>query len=773
MRISGESIIGTSLPRVDAVEKVTGAAVYTGDLVIPGMGHGAVLRSPIPHGRIARIDTRRAEAVTGVLCVVTGRDLHELDPYYGMAIKDQPVLAVDRVRYEGEPVAAVAAVDAWTAREAAALIEVEYEDLPAVITLDDALAPGAPLVHQTVRAAGTFIDLRTISDQTTLSSNVCHEFSWSRGDITRGFAEADVVFDDSFTFPPVNHCMLESFVALARVERDGITVWASTQHPYPVRRELAQIFRLPQSKVRIIVPYVGGAYGAKSYTKIEPLAAVLSWKAGRPVHLALSMTEAFWTLTRHGARCRLRTGVKRDGTLVARECWVYYDSGAYADVGPRVARRGGYKAPGPYRIPHMRTTSYLVYTNKVPGGAYRGYAVPQIAWAYESQLDVIAEALKIDPVELRLRNLLRRGEEFAPGDLPIDGDLCGDLEAVAAGIDWRRDALGPHQGRGIGIAVKDTFSASISEAVVRLNADGSVIVFASTVEIGQGARTILTQIVAEELGVPPDQIVVAFPDTHVTPYDQATSASRSTVAMGEAVQVAARDVRRQLLVVAARMLEVEPDTLAIRDGVVITPDRSVAIGDVISDHFGMPGGELIGVGTNTRVRRETPLGAGTPFWEVGLGAAAVAVDPETGVVRVARYVTGADVGRALNPLQVEGQDEGAAMNGLGHTLFEEMVWQDGVLINPGLLDYRVPRFDDLPDVFSSLIIENRDGPGPFGSKGMGESGLMATAPAVARAIHHAVGARIKDLPLTPEKVWRAIKRTPPTGVVAAAGAVAD
>jgi len=754
-RAGGAGVVGTPLPRVDAVEKVTGAAVYTGDLVLPLMAHGAVVRSPIAHGRIVRIDTARAAAVPGVLCVVTARDLEGLDPYYGIAIKDQPILAIDRVRYEGEPVAAVAAVDAWTAREAASLVEVEYEDLPALMTIDEALAPDAPLLHETARASGTFNDLAMIQGEVASRSNVCHEFSWSRGDVEDGFAQAEVIFDDTFVFPPVNHCMLEPYVAIARWEQGELTVWAATQHPYPVRRELAQIFRLPQNRVRVIVPYVGGAYGGKSYTKIEPLAALLALRAGRPVRLALSMAEAFHTLSRHGARCRIRTGVRRDGTLVARECWVHYDCGAYADVGPRVARRGGYKAPGPYRIPHMRTTSYLVYTNKVPGGAYRGYAVPQIAWAYESQMDIIADALGIDPLVLRVRNLLRRGEEYAPGDLPIDGDLAGDLEQVAARLGW--DApLAPGHGRGIGIAVKDTLSASVSEAVVRLNADGSVIVLTSTVEIGQGSRTVLTQIVAEELGVPPGQIVIAFPDTHITPYDQATSGSRSTVVMGEAVQAAARDVRQQLLAAAGRLWEVPPEALQVRDGMIVGPARAASFAEVLTAHFGMPGGELVGVGTNTRVPRTTPVGAGTPFWEVGLGAAEVAVDPETGAVTVVRYISGADVGRALNPRQAEGQDEGAAMNGVGHALFEEMVWERGVLLNPGLVDYRVPRFDDLPAEFHSVIIENGDGPGPFGSKGIGESGLMATAPALARAIAQAVGVRITDLPLTPEKIWRAL-----------------
>jgi CO/xanthine dehydrogenase Mo-binding subunit len=452
----------------------------------------------------------------------------------------------------------------------------------------------------------------------------------------------------------------------------------------------------------------------------------------------------------------MKTGVKRDGTLVARQCTAHYQIGAYADVGPRVVQKAGYTACGPYRIPHVQIDTYAVYSNTVNSVAFRGYGVPQLAWAYESQMDMIAECLGLDALDIRLQNLLRRGEAFAPGDLPIDCDFHGSLKQAAEAIGWGQPA-GPRQGRGLACVIKAPLAPSISSAVARMHADGSVTLLAGTVEIGQGARTVLAQIVAEELALPLAWVRLALPEFGMSPYDQATSSSRSTTLMGLALQTAAQDLRQQLLEIAAEHLHIHIDHLTLRDGAVETPDGRYPYADIIERHFGLPGGELIGRGIYRGVRG-APLGGVAPFWEVSLAAAQVEVDEDTGHVQLQKYVSIADVGKAIHPLQCEAQEEGGVMMGIGHTLFEHMVYQDGQLLNPGLIDYRIPTMHDLPEELRSILVENADGPGPYGAKGIGESGLMPTAPAIANALARALGVRLKELPLTPERVRAAIAR---------------
>lgn len=749
-------VVGQPVPRVDAVDKVTGQARYISDLVVPGMLEARILRSPLTHARITRIDVSGALAVPGVVAVVTGEDLGDIDPYYGVAYKDQPILAMARVRYEGEPVAAVAAIDALAAEEAVERIEVEYDELPEVTTLDESLAEGAPLVHEHLRPSGHFRDLRSL--RPVAGTNICHHYHYQRGDGKRGLEEAEVIVEDEYTFPSVQHVSLESFVAIARWDGDLLTVWAGTQHPFPVRKELAEIFGLGQHQVRVVVPLIGGAFGQKCYTKIEPLAAVLARRAGQPVRVSLSLSDAFRTLRRHPARIWIRTGAMRDGTLVGREARLWLETGAYADVGPRVTNKAGYRTIGPYRWRHLEVDAYTVYTNRVPAGAFRGYGGPQASWAGESQLDHLAEILGMDPFELRARNLLNRGEEYSPGDTLLDGDLRQSLQAAATVVEWTRPA--PRgRGKGIAIAIKDGGGThTVSTSVVRLHADGTASVYAGSVEVGQGPRTVMAQIAAEALALPPERVTVHEPDTGTTPYDQGTSASRSTTLMGYAVSQAAHDVRAQLVEIAQRLFEAPADIIALRDGAAWAGPRSASYAELLVHHFGMSGGELVGRGTFRPGVFEGPLGGATTFWEGGAGAAEVEVDEETGEVRVTRYATVADVGRAINPVLCECQDEGAAMQGLGHTLFEEMVFERGQLLTTSLIDYRVPLMSDLPDEFASRLVENADGPGPYGAKGVGESGIIAPGPAVASAVSAAVGLRMRELPLTPERVWQALRQ---------------
>lgn len=747
--------VGTSAVRADAREKVTGRAIFITDIRIPGMVHAKLWRSPLPHARIKGIDTTQAAAAPDVLAVLTADDFADWDRFFGPAYKDQPILAIDRVRFAGEPVVAVVARSEQAAQMAVDLIDVELEELPAVTTLDAALAPDAPLLHDNLRLAGHFRDLSNL--RAVPGTNICHHFQFERGDIEAGFAVADEVFEDVFTFPMVHHYSMEPHLAIAQVENDQITVWASTQHPFPVRKEIAEMIGLPLSRVQIIVPYLGGAFGNKSYTKIEPLVVALARKVGRPVRLALSAEESFKTVRRAAARVHLKTGVKRDGTIVARQCTAHFQIGAYADVGPRIVQKSGYTAGGPYRIPNLRIDTHAVYSNTVNSVAFRGYGVPQLAWAYESQMDIIAERLGIDALAIRLHNLLKRGEIFAAGDLPVDADFHGSLQRVAEAIGWGQPA-GERQGRGLACVIKAPLAPSISTAIARMHADGSVTLLTGTVEMGQGARTVLPQIVAEELALPLAWVRLTLPEFGMSTYDQATSSSRSTTLMGLALQAAARDIRQQLLELAAEQMQTHLDHLTLRDSGVEGPDGRRSYAEIIAQHFGLPGGELLGRGIY-QGERGAPLGGVAPFWEVSLAAADVEVDDETGQVRVRRYISVADVGKAINPLQCEAQEEGGVMMGLGHTFFENMVYADGQLLNPSLLDYRLPAMHDLPDDLRSILVENADGPGPYGSKGIGESGLMPTAPAIANAIAQATGVRLKTLPLTPERVQQALRRS--------------
>jgi CO/xanthine dehydrogenase Mo-binding subunit len=397
-------VVGHAEPRSDGDEKVTGKAIYTVDVKLPGMAHGKILRSPYAHARLTRVDASKAEKLPGVFAVVTRADQRRLG-MFGAAYKDQTIVAVDKVRYAGDPVAAVAAVDEATAAEALALIEIDYEDLPAVTSIEEALAPGAALVHEASASGGELMGQRYEAPKEFSGTNLCYRFSYAKGDVEEGFKQADHVFEDTFTFPRVQHFSMEPHATVADVEGDRITLWAGTQEPFTLREHLAEIFRTPLNKIRVIVPYVGGGYGGKLAVKTEPLAAALSWKAKRPVRLAHTIEESFRTVTRHPARVKIKTGVMKDGKLVARQCLIYMETGAYADAGPRVTQKAGYRCFGPYRLPHMKTDAYTVYTNTVPAGAYRGFGTLQVAWAYESQMDIIADKLGLDPLEFRLKTL--------------------------------------------------------------------------------------------------------------------------------------------------------------------------------------------------------------------------------------------------------------------------------------------------------------------------------------------------------------------------------
>ena len=748
--------VGVSAPRVDGIEKVTGEAKFTGDLNWPGMLEAKVLRSPFPHAIIETIDISKAEASPGVTAILTRDDLTDIDPYYGNCLRDRAVVATERVRFVGEPVAVVAAENALAAEEALSLIEVGYRELPCVPDMDAALTEGAPRLHDQFASTGEFHDVAGVGEN--FGGNICHRENFIKGNPQAAFVQAEEIIDETFEYPMVCQYAMEPHTAIGRFNSAGITLWSSSAHPFLVRSELAHMFHLPHARVEVIVPYVGGAYGSKSYFKIEPLAVAIARKTGgRPVRLTQSITESMLTTRRHSARIRIRTGVKRDGTLVAREADVLLDTGAYADNGPRVAKRAISRILGPYRLDHCRVNVLAVYTNTVPAGSMRSIGGPQTIWALESHMETIADRLGLDPFEYRRQNLLRRGEILKPGATPIDADLGEGMAAALKPFQAAGAKQQPGRGIGVSIGVSDSEAMPVSVALVRLLADSSVILIAGTTEVGQGARTILSQIVAQELAIPVERVSMQGTDTGVTPFDRSTGASRSTTVMGSAVKAAAEDLRRQLIDAAAEVFHTSTNTITLDNGEVCSADKRLSYGQVISVFFGMPGGELIGRGT---MRPGPSLGSMFPlFWETGMGGASVDVDTDSGEIKIERYVTIADVGKAINPMQAEGQDEGAAIQGLGATLFESLVYDQGQALNANLVDYRVPRFTDLPNHFESYLVENEDGPGPYGAKGMGESGVVSVAPAIGNALYRATGARVRTLPLTPERVWRALKKT--------------
>jgi len=723
--------VGQNVLRVDGVEKVTGKAKFTGDLAIPGMLYGKILRSPFPHARIISIDASRAEALPGVAAVLTAADISDLDPYYN----GRPVIAIKKVRYVGEPVAAVAAENQETAEEALSLIDVQYEELPPAVGLEAALSKGAPLIHENA------------------SGNICSHEHVEKGNIEESFAESDEIFEDTFTFPMVYHYALEPHSVIADFSDEGITVWSSAQHPFQVRGDIAKIFGLHPTKVRMVIPFLGGGFGSKSYTKFEPLVVALARKAKRPVKICNSVTESMLTVRRHGAKVRLKTGVKRDGTLVAREAEIYLDTGGYADNGPAVAIRAATRVLGPYRIPHVRSDAYAVYTNSGSAGSFRAIGAPQTIFASESQMDIIASKLSIDPTELRLKNFLKKGEELRPKLRGMDANLASSLKKLVSASQWKRRSKKKGAAMGLACGATNAGATPISVAMVRLQSDGSLAVFAGSTEMGQGVRTVLSQIIADEMSLPLEAIHIGGADTKVTPYDSSTGSSRSTTLMGLAVQRAARDLKNQLIKIGAGAFRAKPSQIRLVDGAMICGEARLTFREAMTRRFGGPGGELIGHGdVGPEITGTLPV-----FWEIGMGSAELDVDQETGEVTIKRYVSVADVGKAIHPEQCVGQEEGAAMMGIGHTMFEQMIYEGGQLVNSNLVDYRVPTFADVPKEFHTVLVENEDGPGPHGARGMGEGGLVSVAPAITNALARGLGIRIKDLPLTPERVWHALK----------------
>jgi carbon-monoxide dehydrogenase large subunit len=763
------TVVGKPVTRVDAQEKVTGEAIYGYDLVLPNMLYGKVLFSPKPHAKIKRIDIEKAKRVPGVHAVITGQDA----PWtHGESIKDKPFLAQERVRYIGEPVAAVAAEDEDTAQAAVKLIEVEYGDLPAYLDPEEACKPGAVPIHEDFASYRKMEFIATSSDM----PNVCEHFKLRTGEVEIGFRDSDLILEERYSVPVIQHAAMEPHSSHAQVnpETGRVTVWVANDAPFRALHEISEALELPKERIRFINPLQGGGFGSKGGLKVEPIAVALAYHTrGRPVRVKFNREETFIsTLTRHEAVIYIKSGVKRDGRLCARQMTIFWGAGAYAEKSPTVCIRGSLPAPGPYRIPHVKVDGYAVYTNKPVAGSFRGYGIPQGAWACEQHTDELALRLRMDPLDFRLKNVFVEGDTSYWGEKLYAVGLKDTLTKAAESIEWGKKgskgegSKGLKVGKGLACIQKPTRTPTTSQAGVAVNSKGEITVLAGTVEIGQGCNTILSQIAAEELKVPIEKVRMHPLDTDLIPFDASTTSSRSTYHMGNAVRRASIDAREKIALMAAPMLEAKEEDVAFSDGKVHLkdqPEMSLTIGEVIRRKMG-PDAVLRGDGSYTyEIGKDLDLETGhsehaSAFYMYATQAAEVTVDEETGRVRILRMSAAHDLGKAINPLNCVAQIEGGLAMGIGSALHEHLVVDDqGKVRNPSFLDYHLVTSLDLPEMIP-IIVECAEPEGPYGAKGLGEPGLAPTPAAIGNAVTAALGVRIHDLPLTPERVYWAIQK---------------
>jgi len=743
--------VGRSVPRLESRQKVTGRAEYVHNLSLPGMLHIKVFRSTIAHGRILSIDTSAAEAIEGVYRVVTGEDIKKIIPvpYYGPAFHDQPILALEKVCHVGEPVAAVLASDPHVAENAVRLITAQYEELPAVYDEVEAMTSAAK-VHDILKPAGTFADLKHLVGKR--DTNIALDYHLSRGDFEKACRDADHVLAHEFRTQQVMHTPLEPMVSAADPRDDMLTIYTASQSPSFVRMEISRLLGWPENRVRVKVPFLGGGFGAKLYIKLEALVAALALIVQRPAKLSLSMEEQFYTITKHATTFRIKSAFNKDGRITGRSCEVYWNGGAYADIGPRVTQKSGFTAPGPYDIDNVVIDSYSLYTNRPPAGALRGFGIPQLVWAYESHTDLIARELGMDPLEFRRKNILREGRPQATGTKMRDAAIDVVLETVAKRLNWSapfdRGQGHLRRGRGIAVGFKASISPTTSVAIVKVDADGSVSLTMGTVDMGQGSDTAMAQIVAETMDIRAEAVRVVHPDTDFTPYDMATLGSRSTFHMGHAVKRAAEHARDQLAELA--------------DSLGVLPGSNLPWRELFVMKYGMQAGNVIGIGSFKPDYASPDKATGlsenvTPFWMIGGAGVEVEIDTETGEIRVLKLYNAADLGRALNPKVVETQLSGASLMQLGFTLYENMDFDAGQVTNASFADYKIPGIHDVPWIMGNDIVQADQTNGPYGSKGVGESATFGLSPAIANAIHDAIGVRLTELPITPEAILRGIR----------------
>jgi CO/xanthine dehydrogenase Mo-binding subunit len=758
--------VGEAVPALESEEKLTGRAQYIADLVRPGMLHGAIVQSPHPHALIRGYDLTQALALPGVRAIVTGDDL---DPAHRMGafIKDEPALALGKVRYVGEIVAAVAADTEATAREAARLVRVDYDVLPPVLDPAQALSPDAPLVHEQSERYARVFDAGT-------QGNLCSRTEFREGDPDAAWAQCDVIVEGTYQTQAQAHLSLEPCGALAEVDPSGrVTLWSANQSVFRVQANVCESLGLPMTRLRCMTPRVGAGFGNKMEPHVQPALVKLALKARRPVKLILSREEDFETVrARHPITIRMRTGARRDGTLVARETELLLDGGAYGDDSPGVLGYALLMNCGPYNIEHVHAHGRVAYTNKLRFGAFRGFGVPQVTFASEQQIDEVARRLSMEPMALRRRNIKRPGDVWFGGQQVHSNELAACLDVIdrempPAATAFPDDAMK----RGRGVAISAHISGLLaSGAIVRMLEDGTLLLNTGAVDIGQGSNTALTQICAEALKVPVDRVAIASPDTDGSPYNWGTTASRVTYVTGRSVVAAAGEVERQLKQHASEMMECDPADLELKPGGEVAlkgvPGKSVSFAAISGRAHWAAGGPIIGSHTwvfdQKTVDPKRAMVLGLPFQQIGIFsfsavAVEVEVDTVTGKVRVVQACAASDVGRVINPVMASGQVEGAFVQGMGFALTEEMVWDGGRLANPTLMDYKIPTMAELPESMRVFFVDSHEPTGPFGAKSVGELGINGVAAAIANAIHDATGARLSRLPMTGERVLAALR----------------
>jgi len=740
------TVVGKRVPLKDASEKVSGRALFTGDMTLPGMLHAKILRSPYAHARVLRVDTSQAEKLPGVKAVLSKNNAPRVKVPVSFDVPSDKVAFDEKVCYVGDEVAAVAAISEEIAEKALKLIKVDYEELPAVFDPEESIKPGAPLIHD------------------DKERNIAGSIEVSSGDVEAGFREADYIFEKVFLTSSQRHAAMETHCAIASFDSASkLTVWTSTQIPFLVQGLLAEYLDIPMSRVRVIKPYLGGGFGSKLDMLVEHICALLSRMTEHPVKLVLTREEEFSaTVSRHAFTIRLKVGVKKDGTLTAIEAHIISNEGAYLyKTGPLGVAAKTLAAT--YKCPNTKFEGHRVYTNIMSAGAYRGYGNPQATFAIESMVDMIAERIGIDPVEFRLKNYRQEGDIGCAG-LPIT--VSGLAECLAKGkeqIGWNRrrkpgDSVNTKK-RGIGMACFTHATGTMgyqpdySAASIRINGDGTVQLFIGVADLGTGSNTTLAQIAAEELGLDLDAVDVITGDTGITSFDMGALASKTLYNAGNAVKAAVADVRQKILLRAAGKLEVKPEALEFKDGRIYikkTPEKGITYRELIREASKGLRGNVTFIGEASFVNTESPLSFGTQFAEVE-------VDTETGQVEVLKMVAIQDNGKAINPMVVEGQIEGALQHSIGYSLTENPILdgETGKMLNPDFANYMVLTALDMPKVEVGLV-ETYEPTGPFGAKGMAELPTVGTAPAIANAIYNAIGTRFTEIPITSEKVFKAI-----------------
>jgi len=766
--------IGENIPRVDARAKVIGSALFADDLQFgPGLLYARIKRSPHPHALINRIDTSKARAVPGVKAVVTGDDF---PGFIGLYLRDRHILCRERVRYVGDPVAGVAAINEQIAEQALELIEVEYEPLPGVFNPEFGASPDATLLHPDLDQyeVANFIFPKP-------GTNVANHFRVRKGDVEAAWPQCSAVIVRTYNIPHIQHVPIEPHVAIARVEQDGrVVLWVSSQSPFAQRNLIAQALGISQSDIRVIAPYVGGGFGSKAGVSMEAVAVAIAMKTkGRPVKLRLTREEEFYAaFVRQGLVAHFKMGCDRDGRILAMENKFYWDGGAYTEYGVNITRASGYSSSGPYDVPNVRTDSYCVYTNHPVGGPMRGFGMPEMHAGLEQCIDDLAHTITMDPVQFRKINCVRTGCTLVTGMTMHPTGLTECLLDSAAGINWgRKDPpSAEHKRRGKGIALMWKAPAmppnAGSSAKVTINEDGTVTVSIGGQEIGQGAFTIAAQMAAATLGVPVKSVRVATPvDTNYSPYEWQTVASRLTWSMGNAITAAARDARQQIIKSVAKAWAQDPEDLDIIDGMVISNKsgesislKNIAVyGIPLPDNQGWIGGPVVGTGNFmptyvTGLDPETGQGLrAVVHYTVGAQAVEIEVDLITGKVEVIRGVSAFDVGKAINPDMVKAQMEGGFIQGMSTALFENLQLKEGAVQNPSFVDYRIATSTDVPRDIQSIMVEIAQDDGPWGARGIGEHSMVCTVPAIANAIYDAIGIRIGAPPYSSEKVYLAMQ----------------